>query len=28
VDILAEYKVVERGFKAEDLVVQPADIKG
>ncbi|MDF2809995.1 MAG: putative sulfonate transport system substrate-binding protein [Microvirga sp.] len=28
VDILAEYKVVERGFKAEDLIVQPADIKG
>ncbi|WP_210495688.1 ABC transporter substrate-binding protein [Microvirga antarctica] len=28
IDILAEYKVVERGFKADDLVVQPADIKG
>lgn len=27
VDILAEYKVIDRGFKAEDLVVQPADIK-
>ena len=28
VDILADYKVVDRGFKADELVVQPADIKG
>jgi NitT/TauT family transport system substrate-binding protein len=27
IDILAEYKVIEKGFKAEDLVVQPSDIK-
>ena len=27
IDILADYKVIERGFKAEDLVVQPGDIK-
>lgn len=26
IDILAEYKVIEKGFKAADLVVQPADI--
>jgi NitT/TauT family transport system substrate-binding protein len=24
---LAEYKVIEKGFKAEDLVIQPSDIK-
>lgn len=27
IDILAEYKVIERGFKAEDLVVQPGQIQ-
>lgn len=26
IDILVEYKVIDRGFKAADLVVQPADI--
>ena len=27
IDILAEYKVIDRGFRAQDLVVPPADIK-
>jgi NitT/TauT family transport system substrate-binding protein len=27
IDILAEYKVIEKGFKAEDLVIQPSEIK-
>ncbi|WP_342363292.1 ABC transporter substrate-binding protein [Terrarubrum flagellatum] len=26
IDILAEYKVIDKGFKAADLVIQPADV--
>ncbi len=27
IDTLAEYKTIDKGFKAEDLVMQPGEIK-